>query len=185
MSAPGEWWMRWRVRLGYPVALLTLWLAQPTSATLAVGAIWATVGLIIRAKAAGHLRKHEQLATTGPYARTRNPLYYGSAFVAFGFLVAANSWVAAIVGAVYFGIFYRAVMKREAEELRARYGTAYEEYAARVPLFLPRMPAWAEMLARRYEEFSWEQYRRNREYQAALGAVLALGILAAKMWFQS
>ncbi len=176
-ETPGETWARWRVRAGYPLAVVYAWLGEPKPLWLAAGAVLALLGLALRAAAAGHLRKHEALATSGPYAFTRNPLYFGSAVLAAGFLVAGRSWIAAAAVAVYFAVFYRAAMRREEQELRARYAAAFEEYAARVPLFWPRLkPA-----ARAGAEFSWEQYRRNREYQAALGAAFAFGLLVAKM----
>lgn len=180
MSARGEIWMRWRVRLGYPLALVYGWLADPTPAGIAIGGAVALAGLLIRGAAAGHLRKHEALATSGPYAYTRNPLYVGSALLAAGFLFAGHSWVAAALIVAYFALFYSGVMRREEQELRARYGAAFEDYAARVPLFWPRLtPAGSSDLA-----FSWERYRRNREYQAALGVAFALALLWAKwMWW--
>ena len=180
MSRAAEFAMRFRVRLGYPVALLYLAFVRPLENSILIGAVIAVLGLCVRAAAAGHLRKHEQLATAGPYAHTRNPLYFGSALIAAGFLVAGRfwvneGWIAAAVVAAYFGYVYRAVMKREEEELRAHYGPVFDEYAARVPFFLPR---WARGAATK-EEFSWAQYWRNREYQAALGVLGGIGMLWA------
>lgn len=170
-------WSRWRVRLGYPVALVYALLARPTPRTILIGAGIALLGLLIRGAAAGHLYKHQKLAVSGPYRFTRNPLYFGSALLAAGFLVAGRSWQAASLVAVYFAVFYSAVMRREEEELRSRYGAAFEEYAARVSLVLPSLmpgiPAEGEAAAK----FSWAQYRKNREYQAALGTVLAFVLL--------
>jgi len=170
-------WARWRVRVGYPLAVLYAWLAEPRPLWLAAGAVIALLGLALRAAAAGRLRKHEALATSGPYRFTRNPLYLGSAMLAAGVLVAGRSWIAAAVVAAYFAVFYRAAMRQEEQELRTRYAAAFEEYAARVPLFWPRlMPASGGS-----GEFSWQLYRRNREYQAALGTAVGLGLLLAKM----
>ena len=185
MNRAAEFAMRFRVRLGYPVALVYLAFARPLEQSIWIGAVIAVLGLCVRAAAAGHLRKHEQLATAGPYAHTRNPLYFGSALIAAGFLVAGRfwvneGWIAAVVVAAYFGYFYRAVMKREEEELRARYGPVFEEYAARVPLFLPRLGRGAA----RATGFSWAQYWRNREYQAALGVLSGIGALWALMLAQ-
>ncbi len=58
---------------------------------MAIGAVIAAFGLIVRGAAAGYLRKDQQLATGGPYSRTRNPLYLGSALLAAGFIVAGHS----------------------------------------------------------------------------------------------
>ncbi len=184
MAAPGELWTRWRVRLGYPVALLCFLFAHPTPASLAAGAGIAAAGLVLRGAAAGHLRKHEQLTTAGPYASTRNPLYLGSALLAAGFLVASRSWIAAAILIVYFVLFYGAVMRREEQELSARYGAAFHDYAARVPLFWP----WRGPLSPRGKTgdvpFSWSVYWRNREYEAALGWLVGVGLLWLKMYWQ-
>jgi len=134
--------------------------------------------LLIRGAAAGHLRKHEDLATSGPYAYTRNPLYFGSVVLAVGFLIAGWSAIAAGVVALYLVLFYPAVMRREEQELRAHYGARFDDYAARVPLFFPRLAA-AHASA---QPFSWERYRRNREWQATVGTLAGLGLLGAK-WF--
>lgn len=179
-SLPPPWRTRWRVRIGYPVAIVCIVLARPSPLTLACGAVLAMMGLLIRAAAAGHLRKHQALATAGPYAWTRSPLYFGSLFLAAGFLLAAASWIAALVVAVYLAIFYPGVMRREEEELRAEYGAAFEDYARRVPRFWPRPPRGTAPDALR-DEFSWMQYRRNREYQALVGVLVAFAILAARM----
>jgi protein-S-isoprenylcysteine O-methyltransferase Ste14 len=177
VSGASEIWSRWRVRAGYPLAAVFLWLATPTPRSLAAGAAVGLVGLLVRAAAAGHLRKSEALATGGPYAWTRNPLYLGSAILAAGLVLAARSWIAAALVAAYFAVFYPAVMKREEAELRAQYGAAFDEYAARVPRFWPR-PARARPQGTR---FSWQQYLRNHEYQAAIGFIAGLLLLALKM----
>lgn len=180
MSAPGEVFTRWRVRLGYPVALAALWLAKPTPRSIALGAVLGAAGLLIRASAAGYLRKHEALATGGPYAYTRNPLYFGSALLTAGFLAGANSWWAALIASTYFALFYPAVMYREERELQASYADAFDGYRRRVPLFFPRFAPFHSRSGAT-SKFSWDQYRRNREYQAAIGWLLAIVMLIVLM----
>ncbi len=175
MSAAVNFFTRWRVRLGYPLALTVFWFARPVPPRILLGAIVGAAGLTIRAYAAGHLHKQETLTVTGPYAYTRNPLYLGSAILTLGLAVAAHSWIAAAILLGYFALFYSVVMRREEEELRRRFGPVFDNYARTVPLFLPR-------LTRAHGEgkrgaFSWAQYGKNREYQAAIGFVLVLGLL--------
>jgi len=173
---------RWRVRLGYPLAPLYLWLALPTVKSLAWGMAIALVGLLLRGIAAGHLHKQEELTTSGPYAWTRNPLYFGSFLLVVGFAVASHSWVAAALIVGYYAIFYPAVMRREEGELRRKHGEAFDEYAARVPLFFPRAPRLIPAAgAPAGRLFSWDQYGRNREYQAALGFMVGVMLLVARM----
>jgi hypothetical protein len=174
---------RWRVRLGYPLAPLYLWLALPTVKSLAWGMALALVGLLVRAVAAGHLHKQEKLTESGPYAWTRNPLYFGSFLLVCGFAVASHSWIAAGLVVGYYAVFYPAVMRREEGELRRKHGEAFDAYAARVPLFFPRAPRRADPpgTGASGQLFSWDQYGRNREYQAALGFMVGVMLLVARM----
>jgi protein-S-isoprenylcysteine O-methyltransferase Ste14 len=171
---------RWRVRTGYLAALLYFFLAHPRPAWLVAGALVGLGGLAVRGFAAGYLRKHEGLAKAGPYGWTRNPLYLGSALLAAGLTVAARSWAAAAVVAAYFLTFYPATMRSEEAELAAEYGAAFREYAARVPLFWPKPWLRRAGAAEPAERFSWERYRRNREYNTAVGLGVAVLLLALK-----
>lgn len=186
MAEQRKFWMRWRVRAGYPVAALFWIFAQPSVRSIALGGIIAAIGLVIRGLAAGHLQKNRELATSGPYAATRNPLYFGSALLAAGFAVAGGSWADAAIVIAYFAVFYYAVMRNEEEDLRARFGAAFDEYAARVPLFFPRPPARRDPAspasASPATKFSWVLYRRNREYNALIGTIIGLGLLWLRMW---
>ena len=190
-AQPRKFWMRWRVRLGYPVAVLYWLLAAPSPHSIAYGAIVAALGLMVRAAAAGYLRKDRELAVTGPYARTRNPLYFGSAILAAGFIVAGHSWLAGLLVAAYFGVFYYAVMRNEEEDLRVRFGADFDSYARRVPLFFPKVFAPGVTATSANGEsvsngsFSWAQYQRNREYRALIGTIAALGMVSLRMWLKS
>ncbi len=174
-----DFWIRWRVRVGYPVGIAAFWFAKPESNWLLGGAAIGALGLLLRGWAAGHLRKHQQLATGGPYAYTRNPLYLGSIFLAAGFCVASHSWISAALVSVYLAVFYPMVMRREKRELETLYGRAFIEYAALVPAFFPRLsPAM-----RSDERFSRAIYAQNREYEASIGFALALIVLwALLLW---
>jgi len=144
---------------------------------LLCGAGIAILGLMLRGYAAGHLRKHKQLAISGPYAFTRNPLYLGSVLLAAGFSVASDSWISTMLLAAYLTIFYPVVIRREQAELKTLYGSAFVEYASQVPAFWPRFsPAMAST-----ERFSWPLYRQNREYEAAIGLAVAMTILGILM----
>ena len=181
MRAATNFWIRWRVRVGYPVGIAAFWFARPQTAWLVCGVGIAFLGLLLRGYGAGHLRKHKQLAISGPYAFTRNPLYLGSTLLAAGFSVASHSWISTALLAAYLAVFYPVVIRREQKELGTLYGAAFVEYASRVPAFWPRITP-AMPLA---ERFSWELYRKNREYEAAIGSAVAMAILWVLMlWRQ-
>lgn len=168
---------RWRVPLGFACAALFLFFAQPTVWTLVVGAIVALPGLALRAWASGHLRKNEALATTGPYAYTRNPLYLGSFLAGLGFTIAAGRVFLSIIFVIMILGIYLPVMRVESETLSELFGKKYARYAAEVPLLLPRLSPY-----RRQNEakFDRDLYFRYREYRASLGALIAWALLALK-----
>jgi steroid 5-alpha reductase family enzyme len=178
--------MRWRVRVGYPVAVLYWLLAVPMPHWIAIGAAVAAVGLFVRAAASGELRKNQELATSGIYAHTRNPLYLGSAILAAGFIIAGHSLWAGLLVAVYFSVFYYAVMRNEEDGLRAKFGASFQQYSASVPLFFPSISKAekppSEGVPR--QTFSWQQFRRNREYKATIGTAGALAIVWLRMWLR-
>lgn len=178
MTEPRSFWVRWRVASGYLLAILAFYFARPTQISLVIGGSIALVGLIIRAAAAGVVRKGQQLAQSGIYAWTRNPLYFGSTILAAGFVVASTSpIVGAIVGA-YIVMFYPAVVRREDRDLRERFGAEFAAYAARVSGFFP----WPTRQPPGGATFSWTQYVRNHEFRAALGTLVAMGVLVLRMW---
>lgn len=156
--------------------------AFPTTISIWWGAGVSTVGLALRAWAAGSIQKDRELATTGPYAHTRNPLYLGSFVLGVGVTVAGARWVFGVAFLVFFLVVYRATVLREAVELEARFGERYRNYAAQVPSVLPRIIAYH---GGRSESppggFLRARYMRNREWEAALGAVAAFGALALKL----
>ena len=167
---------RWRVPLGFLCAALFLFFARPSGWTILAGALVAVPGLGLRAWASGHLRKNEALATTGPYAYTRNPLYLGSFLIGLGFTIAAGQPVLVFVFIVMILGIYLPVMRVEAQTLAELFGKKYTRYASEVPLLLPRFSPYRD-----YDnEFDRSLYLRYREYRAAVGAVVAWALLAVK-----
>lgn len=173
---------RSRVPLGFLFAAAYFWFARPTWLSLGTGFAVAAVGVLIRALASGHIRKNAALATTGPYAYTRNPLYLGSIIIAIGFIIAArNLWIG--IGALaMFAFIYLPVITAEEKYLRSAF-PGYGQYANEVPRFLPRLTPYraANEADDGSVHFSSALYLRHREYNAALGAVLMLGALVLKM----
>jgi len=170
---------RIRVPLGFAFAVLYFWLARPTWCSLALGAVGILPGLLVRALASGHVRKNEELAISGPYAYTRNPLYLGSLLIGIGFAMAARSWwIGAALVLMFFAI-YLPVIRGEETFLRAKF-PEFEAYAQRVPRMLPRITPYRSKEAGA-GGFSFDLYRKHREYNALVGVVLMAGALIVKM----
>jgi protein-S-isoprenylcysteine O-methyltransferase Ste14 len=166
---------RIRVPLGFLFAIIYVWLSRPTLVSTVAGSTFVVLGLTIRALASGFVRKNEELTTSGPYAYTRNPLYFGSIILAAGFALAGrNIWIALCL-VLFFLLIYIPVIRAEEEFLRARF-PEFEDYARRVPRLLPGVGVKGESAS-----FSWELYRKHREYNAALGSAAMIAVLLSKV----
>jgi protein-S-isoprenylcysteine O-methyltransferase Ste14 len=170
---------RIRVPLGFVFAVLYFWLAHPTWRFIAFGAILIVPGLLIRAMASGHVRKNEALATSGPYAYTRNPLYLGSLLMGVGFAVAARSWWVGVALVVMFFAIYLPVIRDEEAFLREKF-PEFEEYARRVPRMFPRTISQADA-NETAGGFSFDLYLKHREYNALIGVLAMVAALVAKI----
>ncbi len=168
---------RIRVPLGFAFTVLYFWLARPTWLFLAIGAVFIVPGLLIRALASGHVRKNEALATSGPYAYTRNPLYLGSLLIGIGFAMAARSWWIGGVLVLMFFAIYMPVIRSEETFLREKF-PEFDEYSKRVPRMFPRlMPASSDANG----GFSLELYLKHREWNALLGSAAIVVALITRM----
>jgi protein-S-isoprenylcysteine O-methyltransferase Ste14 len=171
---------RIRVPLGFAFAIVYVWLARPTWFFIIVGVIIAIPGIVLRSLASGHVKKNEELTTTGPYAYVRNPLYLGSSVMALGFAIAARSpWILLIMIAMFVAI-YLPVIRHEEAYLREVFPN-FEDYARNVPRLVPRWRAFGKGGA----GFSSHLYWQHREYNAVLGTAAILAVLIAKLMWAS
>jgi protein-S-isoprenylcysteine O-methyltransferase Ste14 len=168
---------RIRVPLGFAFAGVYLWLAKPTPVSLVAGTLLIVPGIVVRALASGHVRKNEELTTTGLYAYTRHPLYLGSLILGAGFAVASRSWWIVLIITAFFFVIYLPVIGAEEAFLRQQF-PRFEEYARHVPRLLPRWTAYGPGGDR---GFSRELYWKHREYNALVGAVAITAALVAKL----
>jgi len=177
---------RIRVPLGFVTAALyiyELWRQAPALPAVAWSLLLVVPGVWLRAYASGYVKKNAELAVTGPYAYTRNPLYLGSMLIAAGFVLALQSWLLAAVLAAGFAFIYIPTIASEERFLRTAFAN-FDEYCQRVPRLLPRltaaqMPDSAPQMNSSAPEspavqgsFSFPLYLQHREYNAAIGAVL-------------
>lgn len=159
---------RLRVPAGFLLLVTFALLSNPTRGTLFGGLPFCLVGLMLRGWASGHLAKNESLATSGPYALMRNPLYSGTLLTALGVVIASRSWLLAVVFAMVFLLVYLPAVELEEQHLRSLFAD-YESYASQVGRFF----SW-KRFGGSAGRFSFALYRRNQEYKAAIGFLLAL-----------
>ena len=137
------WWVYLRKPAGSSVFQLRL-----SIGTLAAGVL-AAVGLLSYLWAARTLASAvssaidapAQLFMHGPFRYVRNPLYLGPALLFAGVSALYPPWrlrdlFAAIVVGALIHIF---VVRREEPATRRRLGSAYDDYCALVPRWIPRI----------------------------------------------
>lgn len=162
---------RLRVPSGFLIVIVFAWLSHPSPNSLLIGAPVSILGLLLRGWAAGCLAKNRILATSGPYAHVRNPLYVGTLLVAAGLVIASRNLYLAVLAGLVFAFVYLPVIQLEEQHLR-RLFPEYAGYAAQVPALVPR---FTPLQQKNSNPFRFSLYLRNQEYQA--GAAFAAGML--------
>ena len=160
---------RWRVPLGYVLAIVAFYLASPTPASIAIGTLAGAVGEAFRIWAAGHLEKGREVTTSGPYALTRHPLYVGSSIMGVGFAIAANSVPIAVLVLAYLAVTISAAIRAEEAHLTEKFGAHYPAYRDGVAATADR-------------RFSLDRAMRNREYRALGGFLFVTLALSVKCY---
>lgn len=181
--------LTWRKTAAYLCGLLLVSLADPRFPTFVFGCVLVLLAWILRLWAFGHLDKNVLLVTTGPYAHTRNPAYFGSFLALLGMAMGAGNgestrglivWgFAAILIVVFLTVYLPRKMKREYPRLQALFGAEVDRHAANVPDFWPRISPWRSGQQRK---FSWKMVRWNHElsWGPVLGLAMALVWLAPR-----
>ncbi|MGC2658686.1 MAG: methyltransferase [Bryobacteraceae bacterium] len=186
MNRPPTYWFpkryadavaRLRVPCGFLLLITFAVLSRPTRASILNSIPICALGLFIRAWAAGHLAKNQDLATSGPYAYLRNPLYAGTLITAVGIMIAARNLALAAIFILVFTLVYLPVIELEEQHLREIFPD-YAIYALSIHRLLP-LQKWPGAQRR----FSWSLYRRNEEYKALIGFLIALAWLIFRSWF--
>ncbi|RWA65818.1 isoprenylcysteine carboxylmethyltransferase family protein [Mesorhizobium sp.] len=123
-------WMPTLAEAWICVALVAVGLAFSWWARLHLGRLWSGT---VTAKA------DHRVVDTGPYGLVRHPIYTGL-LVAILATMAAKGTVWGVAGAAF--LIVGIVVKARLEEsfLRGELGTAYDDYARRVPMLVPFAP---------------------------------------------
>ena len=162
---------------------LRLWLAwiggvflflssQPSNRGFRIGIPITLAGMLMRIWASGFIeRKNRKLATAGPFAHVRNPLYVGNFLIGLGIVAIVQNWLTAIVFLVGFVILCRGTVLKEEGELAGRFGEPYQAYIKAVPRFFPRLTAYPGHEKTRFE---WKLLLKHREIETLLGILLLM-----------
>jgi len=115
------------------------------------GAPVIALGVMLHVWAKGCLRQNNVMAVVGPYRFMRHPFYLANALVDAGVAVMSGWWLLQLVLPLWWLGIYVPVMRREEARLTSLFGSAYQQYMARVPMLLP----WRLPLPSSGGGFSW------------------------------
>ncbi len=164
--------------------LIFLYFATPSNRSFMAGLPFIFIGIFIRGWAAGHLQRNRQLATSGPYAYVRDPLYLGRFFLLCGFAVMANNRVTYILSAIGVMVFFLNYMPRKLRKENARlerhFGERYTEYHRYVRSLIPCLRPYGRRSKNRWRFVVF--WRENREYWLIFTVILLTGLMAIKCW---
>ena len=157
---------------GRPHALLSF---SDLEHPLGIGLV--ALGLWLSSWAAGVIEKRKALATAGPYALVRHPLYLGSFLIALGLVEMMEDRLALAAVALVTFALYVPTIRREECFLAERFGDVWRAYAASTPAFLPRAGA-------RFAQGEWRGRRwwHNREWRVVVRTVIVIALLE---WWNS
>ena len=136
-----------------PIALIIIYLSNPSILYFIYGMPLILIGELIRINAvsyAGGITRTmnvgaPSLCTSGPYSRTRNPLYLGNMIIYLGIvLIAGGKYVFILEGIVffYFTFQYMMIISLEEETLKRLFGDEYLSYMENVPRLFPKITPW-------------------------------------------
>ena len=93
-------------------------------------------GLRLRYSRDSYDKIKEGLVTTGIYAYTRNPMYFGAIIMILGwFLVFPFTFI--LISTFLFLVLFYITARSEEKQLQEKYGRKFLEYKRKVPLFIP------------------------------------------------
>ncbi len=164
---------RTRQMVGIAFVILLVVIGQPWNAELYfIGVAAATLGIAVRMWASGHVKKDKVLATTGPYAYVRHPLYVGNHLITFGFCLASGLWWSFVVWIVLGFFYYPQTIAHEDRLLARLFPGEWEEWAKKTRALIPSLTPYRSGQS---SEWSFGQsLRQNGE--PIIAALLFLGL---------
>ena len=86
----------------------------------------------------GETVKAEVLATSGPYALMRNPLYFGNFLIGLGWSIISGQTALILFLTSFIILYVLIIIPYEENFLLSKFGHDYEKYCERVGMFFPK-----------------------------------------------
>ena len=167
-----------RQSLGLVMVGVWTWFGQARPGWWLLGTVLAVTGVLIRLWASGYIKKNKQLATEGPYAWVRHPLYVGNLLIALGFAIASGLWWAWVMLVVFWLIFYPNAIRDEDTKLERVFGDSWRAWRAQTRALLPRTSPYRSGESMNGTSWSFSQsLRSNGEPIIAAFLIVCLYLL--------
>lgn len=147
---------------------------------LIYGMLVCSLGEVIQVWAASHLKKDKNIATSGPYAHVRNPMYFGRFFVGLGITLMIKNPILIAAYVILFVIYVTLRVGGEEARLLGYFGNDYAEYCKSVPRFFPRLSSYPRSAGQRAK---WELFTRNHEYRNVVGLLLMFAVVCMRVQY--
>ncbi|MDR1451774.1 MAG: isoprenylcysteine carboxylmethyltransferase family protein [Helicobacteraceae bacterium] len=125
------------------------------------------------------------LNTKGVYSLTRNPLYLGNFFIAWGPIIYAYSWTLNPIYIALFALHYERIIIAEESYLEGKFGDVYKEWADKTPIFFPKLSGFIAS-DRPFSRF-YAFYQEKAAIVAALLSFWFVGVMRAgntELWLK-
>ena len=155
-----------RQGIGLLLVAVCAYFTSPASELVVIGLAIAVFGQVFRIYAAGFIHKNRKLASTGPYALVRHPLYLGNFLILIGFTLAAANLYVGIAVMVFFLIWYPAAISYEDSKLESIFEDEWRDWSKNIRAIIPGRFKWADLKAE-----GWDTYQaliRNGELPISL-----------------
>jgi len=162
---------RYRQFVGFMFILIVSAAGKPSGSTFAVGTVIAILGEAVRMWASGHIKKNKELATDGPYASVRHPLYVGNILLGIGFSLACGLWWAFPVYILILLVFYPHAIRHEDEKLHRFFGEDWANWRRTTRALIPKIPEKGASGGQ------WSFYQSLRQNGEPIIALIMLGCL--------
>ena len=168
-----------RQGIGLLLVAVCAYFANQDKGFVTLGLALAVAGQIFRIYAAGFIHKNKQLASTGPYALVRHPLYLGNFLIMIGFTIAAANWYVTLVVVMFWLIWYPAAIAYEDTKLERIFEDEWRAWSKNIRAVIPGRFRFVDLKAE-----GWDTYQsliRNGE----LPITLYLGSCGIWLWVVS
>lgn len=167
--------IKYRSSVGLACLVALLYLSKPSPKSVFIGFFFIIAGMFFRGWAAGYINKDNELATNGPYALTRNPLYFGNFILGIGIAVAGNNIYSYVIFVVFYILFFPMLMVIEHKRLKKKFGQTYENWAKGSNTFFPKIKKVD------CQGYNISYYVKNKEYRVLYFSLFIIAVLILKV----